>query len=86
MKPHDAPARRLYIAAAGASGEGGGAHFEDDGVSWAFARGEALDLVFSLSWRDGEVVVRVAGRDGRPVPPIDWMIDGPAAQGRVRVA
>lgn len=78
VKPHDAPARRLYLAIAGASGEGGGSHFEDDGVSFAYRQGDMLDLSFSLAWRDGKATLRITDREGRPSPALDWQVDGPA--------
>jgi alpha-glucosidase len=78
VKPHDAPARRLYLAVAGEAGEGVGRHFEDDGLSDAYLQGEALDFDLGLSWRDGRAAVLMRARTGRPAD-LPWQVDGPTA-------
>jgi alpha-glucosidase len=85
VKPHDAPARQLYVAAAGASGTGGGMHIEDDGISFGFRRGDVLDLAFALAWRDGAASVRIENRGGRPADGLDWTIAGPAGMPAVTI-
>lgn len=84
VKPHDAPARRLYLAVAGASGIGSGHHVEDDGISWAYQTGDVLDCGISLSWRPGEVAVRLHRLAGnRPLPPAsEWVVDCAGADAR----
>jgi len=82
VRPHDAPARRLYLAVAGEAGAGGGRHFEDDGESWAFRDGEALDLAIALSWQQDEALVRLHRQGGRSPAGIRWEIDAPGLGGR----
>jgi alpha-glucosidase len=80
VKPHDAPARRLYLAVAGSSGTGGGQHIEDDGVSWAFRDGQCLDLAIGLSWSGDAAHVTLQRRGGAwPVPDAGtWSVTWPA--------
>jgi alpha-glucosidase len=84
VKPHDAPARRLYVAVAGDMGHGGGRHIEDDGVSWRFREGDVTDLRFKLAWTADEIGLHMTARQGTlPTPPAaEWTIDAPAAAGR----
>ncbi|MCX7324505.1 MAG: glycoside hydrolase family 31 protein [Hyphomicrobiales bacterium] len=79
VKPHDAPARRLYLALAGSTGRGTGRHFEDDGVSWAFRHGEALDLDMAWRWSSERVDIALRRRAGRSAMPerSAWYIDAP---------
>jgi alpha-glucosidase len=86
VKPHDAPARRLYLAVAGEEGHGGGRHTEDDGVSWRFRDGELLDLAFRLNWSAESVTVAMKADTGSRPPPAasEWRIDLPAAAGQGR--
>ncbi len=72
VKPHDAPARRLYLAAAGAAGQGTGHHFEDDGISHAFADGDCLYLAISWRWdRNSASVEFMAAKGTHPAPPAE---------------
>lgn len=84
VRPHDVPARRLYVAAAGDAGSGGGTHAEDDGVSWSFRDGGLTALRFDLNWtRDAIRLGIVAPAPSQPAPPLaEWRIDSPAAEGR----
>ncbi len=85
VKPHDAPARRLYLALTGASGTGQGRHFEDDGTSWGFTRGEALDLSVALDWDATDVRVRLVRAAGSRWPlgsQSGWQVDGAGIGGR----
>jgi alpha-glucosidase len=77
-RPHDAPARRLYLAITGPGGDGHGAHVEDDGVSADPAACGLIDLAFHLSWRPGVASVRIGRRDGSAAPRIEWQISGPS--------
>jgi alpha-glucosidase len=89
VKPHDAPARRLYLAMAGASGAGTGRHVEDDGVSFAYRDGGLLDLGFALAWSSSGADLRITRRAGRLALPAasDWRLDGPqGAPQDVRIA
>lgn len=81
VKPHDAPARRLHLAAAGPSGSGKGRHFEDDGVSHAWRQGDALELSIALSWTGDEIVARMRRKGGRETGSA-WVVDCPASAGR----
>ncbi len=78
VKPHDAPARQLYCAFAGPRGEGGGAHMEDDGESFAYRDGALLDIVFRAAWSGGVANVAIERRGGGEVPALGWQIAGPA--------
>jgi alpha-glucosidase len=84
IKPHDAPARRLYLAVVGNKGEGRGQHFEDDGLSWAYQKGQCLDLGITWSWTEEIVSVRFKRRSGRQALPTsaDWQMDIAGAQKR----
>jgi alpha-glucosidase len=84
IRPHDAPARQLYIAAASETGHGAGTHIEDDGTSWAFREGDMLVCRFEAEWSAKELVVRVQRSAGlRPLPdPSAWRLSGPALAGR----
>lgn len=84
VKPHDAPARRLYLAIAGASGKGCGQHFEDDGVSWGFREGKALGLDIGFSWSESEVAITLGRHAGQwAIPPqAAWQIDVPGLGAR----
>jgi alpha-glucosidase len=79
VKPHDAPARRLWLAAAGPSGEGTGWHIEDDGETWRFRDGDYLETGIALSWDRRAVTARVSRAGGkRPLPPAgDWRAEAP---------
>jgi alpha-glucosidase len=69
VKPHEAPARRLYLVAGGASGSGAGSHFEDDGVSWGFRDGKCRDLLIKWTWKNGTAKVELHPVSGtQPVP------------------
>lgn len=84
VKPHDAPARRLYLAMAGESGEAAGQHIEDDGVSWRFRDGDLLDLDIRARWSGADLAVTLRRRSGsRPVPrEPEWVFDGPGIGSR----
>jgi alpha-glucosidase len=82
IKPHDAPARRLYVAIAGEAGSGHGQHIEDDGESWAFQQGDLLDLGFALNWNAEGIELDMHRRSGSRPLPEDWQIDAPLASGR----
>ncbi|MCA0423370.1 MAG: hypothetical protein LCH61_08610, partial [Proteobacteria bacterium] len=75
IKPHDAPARRLYLALPPGSGVGSGQHFEDDGQSWNFRNGDAVNLAISLKWTDTTVditFVQSSTDRSRPGSAKDW--------------
>jgi alpha-glucosidase (family GH31 glycosyl hydrolase) len=84
VKPHDAPARRLYLAAVGAAGQGTGHHFEDDGVSHAFASGDCTDLAICWRWDTQAARVELRSAKGtRAAPPIaDWTTELPGTSSR----
>jgi alpha-glucosidase len=83
IKPHDAPARRLYLAVAGDSGAGQGHHTEDDGVSFAYRAGGLLDLALALNWNRDAITVTCARQGDWPLPvAADWRVDAPLAAGR----
>ncbi|MGL5137444.1 MAG: TIM-barrel domain-containing protein, partial [Beijerinckiaceae bacterium] len=76
VRPQDAPARRLYLAAAGASGEGEGRHFEDDGESWRFRAGDCLDMAVAWRWDAAGAEVRLSARNGGRRPSTEgWLVD-----------
>ncbi len=79
VKPHDAPARRLWLAAAGPSGEGAGWHVEDDGETWRFREGDYLETGIAFTWAGGKVTVRLSRLGGeKPLPPpADWRAEAP---------
>jgi alpha-glucosidase len=79
VKPHDAPARRLYLAADAGRGAGAGAHVEDDGVTWRLREGDFLELGVDFTWEAGTIAARLARTGGmRPVPPTAaWVVDAP---------
>ncbi|MGL4811606.1 MAG: TIM-barrel domain-containing protein [Beijerinckiaceae bacterium] len=82
VEPHDVPARRLYLAIAGDRGAGGGGHFEDDGLSFAYRDGDALHVRFALRWQGQDVTLSIVPQPGagRALPAAaDWLIDGPQA-------
>lgn len=83
-KPHEAPARRLYLATSGARGRGCGTHIEDDGLTWGFEKGDCLGLDITFDWGPGTIAPRFSRNAGhRAVPPLDaWIIDGPDAAAR----
>ena len=84
IKPHDAPARQLYVAAAGETGHGAGTHIEDDGTSWAFRHGDMLECRFEAEWSAKELVLRIQRSAGqRPLPDSSaWRLSSPALAGR----
>jgi alpha-glucosidase len=79
VNPHDAPARRLYLALAGSAGRGTGYHFEDDGVSWAFRKGEALALDLAWRWTSERADIVLRRRTGHAAMPEAqaWRVDAP---------
>ncbi|WP_342361838.1 TIM-barrel domain-containing protein [Terrarubrum flagellatum] len=85
VKPHDAPARLLYLATAGESGTGEGRHFEDDGLSWGLRNGQFLDLRVALSWTGRIVSARLSRAGGQwPIPTAgDWRVVTPGNSGGV---
>jgi alpha-glucosidase len=84
IKPHDAPARRLYLAITGETGTGRGLHFEDDGESILSTGTGMFDLRFALSWERQSMALSIVPEVGSKAPPAssDWQIDGPGTQGR----
>jgi alpha-glucosidase len=84
VKPHDAPARRLYIAATGPSGTGAGRHIEDDGETWAFRDGDMLDILWRFDWTATAIEVAAGTVTGnRPFPAAaDWRVEAPGLAGR----
>lgn len=84
IRPHDAPARRLYLAALGISGSGTGQHFEDDGIGWGYQTGGALDLALALDWdaAGAQLTLSRAGGDWPLPAAADWVIDAPGLTGR----
>jgi alpha-glucosidase len=84
VRPHDAPARRLYLAVAGARGQGQGAHVEDDGVSWTPEQGDRLGLDIALGWTRTRITARITRTGGaRPLPALgDWRVSLPAGETR----
>lgn len=87
VKPHDAPARQLYLATAGETGAGEGWHFEDDGVSWALRNGGFLDLGMTFTWDRESLSVQLRRLGGQwPIPQrADWRIVAPGAPGHIRL-
>ncbi len=77
VKPHDAPARRLYLAAVGASGTGQGTHFEDDGESWGFRDGQCLDLAITWTWGKAGAAAEIRRNAGdAPLPDVSaWAVE-----------
>jgi alpha-glucosidase len=77
IKPHDAPARRLYLAMAGNRGVGSGQHFEDDGVGWGFRKGACLDLAITWSFDEKGVDVDLKRKPGTNAPPdaTEWLVE-----------
>lgn len=78
IRPHDAPARRLYVALPPGEGSSLGHHFEDDGASWAFREGDALHLTIRADWTDAHVDLSLsAAATGSRSPGKleDWAID-----------
>ena len=69
VRPHDAPARSLYLAAATSHGIGAGRHFEDDGVSWPFRNGHCLKAAIDWHWNENGAEVTLAGTGTLPTPP-----------------
>ncbi|HRJ69050.1 MAG TPA: glycoside hydrolase family 31 protein [Beijerinckiaceae bacterium] len=85
VRPHDAPARQLYLSLAPGSGEGGGIHFEDDGTSWDFQAGNALVLSIRLTWTADEARVRLtpsAGSAWNAGVASNWSVAGSGLKGR----
>jgi alpha-glucosidase len=84
VKPHDAPARRLYLAITGETGTGTGSHFEDDGVSFGFQQGEALELALGLTWdaASASITLRRAGGNWPLPPAAAWHLDTPGLGAR----
>jgi alpha-glucosidase len=79
IKPHDAPARRLYLAIGGDSGTGAGRHIEDDGLTWGVREGQCLDLAVGLSWTPDQARITLKRSGGQwPVPPGEaWAVEMP---------
>lgn len=82
VKPHEAPARQLYLAIAGApgsSGSGAGRHIEDDGVSWSEKTGAFLDLDIGLIWSGDTAKVTLTRRGGAwsTPEPSEWTTQCP---------
>ncbi|MGL4638106.1 MAG: DUF5110 domain-containing protein, partial [Beijerinckiaceae bacterium] len=77
VKPHDAPARRLYLAVGSKEGVGPGQHFEDDGVSWSFQKGQCLNLDISWRWNSKTAEVQLTGETGSlALPPVSaWSVE-----------
>jgi alpha-glucosidase len=77
IKPHDAPFRRLYLAVSGLTGLGHGQHFEDDGLSWAYQKGQCLDLNLNWSWDEQSAEVRIKRRSGKQAMPdiASWKVE-----------
>lgn len=75
VAPHDAPARRLYVAVGGKSGSGCGRHFEDDGQSWGFRKGKFLELGFKSTWTETEIKLEQRRMSGDWAAPRDWIVD-----------
>ena len=86
IKPHDAPARALYLGIAGAAGNGGGRHFEDDGASWGLRSGACLDLGIGLAWSGDAVQVTLTRRSGTwPIPSTEAWTARTAYVGQARI-
>jgi alpha-glucosidase len=84
FKPHDAPARRLYVAVHGAEGAGGGQHIEDDGESMKYRSGDLLDLGFELRWSGSGIRLSIRQQGGLYAAPQRdaWMVECPDSAGR----
>ncbi|MBL8653382.1 MAG: hypothetical protein JNJ97_04240, partial [Alphaproteobacteria bacterium] len=80
VKPHDAPARRLYLALPPGAGKSTGRHFEDDGVTWGLRRGAAMDLTIAVEWNATNVDIRLTAKGWPAGKESDWRIDGAGAR------
>lgn len=79
VRPHDAPARQLYLATTEATGRGRGRHFEDDGLAWPAETGAFLDLAIDLSWTANRASVHMERSGGAlQIPPQSaWRVTTP---------
>jgi alpha-glucosidase len=84
VKPHDAPARLLYVATDGGLGTGCGNHVEDDGETFAYRDGALLDLGIATAWDAAGITVTLTRRAGTwPLPdPSSLTVVAPGADGR----
>ncbi len=76
VKPHDAPARRLYLALPLGSGKTTGRHFEDDGLTWGLRRGAAMDLSIAVEWTATNADIRMTAKGWSAGQAGDWRVDG----------
>ncbi len=87
VRPHDAPARSLYLVPGFGDGGGGGDHFEDDGESWGLRSSACLALRLGMTW-DRSTVSLAMQRTGGDWPVFDTKglrIEAPTLGGRAIV-
>jgi alpha-glucosidase len=83
VRPHDTPARTLFLAPGSGAGRGGSAHFEDDGESWSLETGAHFAGRIALSWTASAVAVSVERASGRlPLSAADFVFRMPAGDAR----
>lgn len=78
ISPHDAPARRIYLATASDTENGQGYHFEDDGESWAYVA-ERFDSSLAFTLVDGHATITISAQTGayEAMRDASWIVDGP---------
>lgn len=78
VKPHDAPARRIFLATASIDGEGTCQHFEDDGLSWDFKnRDYNANFLFSMNKVSVDVTCIAGEGIFNALKNDTWAVDGP---------
>lgn len=86
VRPHDAPARTLFLAPGAGRGSGASLHFEDDGESWSLASGDHFTGQVRLDWSPTEIGVaieRTAGR--RDIKIAEFILECPNRGNRTPV-
>jgi alpha-glucosidase len=83
VRPHDAPARTLYVVPGARSGNDGSFHFEDDGESWSLASGDHFAGRIALAWDASGVRLSVDRQSGRRALDLPgFTVESPTAAGR----
>jgi alpha-glucosidase len=83
VRPHDAPARTLYVVPGSGTGSGASSHFEDDGESWSLASGEHFGGRLVCEWDARTVRVRIARESGNRALDLQaFAVECPTAGGR----